>query len=126
LLIIAFIVGGLVTYQLEKLFRGQFISDKTNNTLLSQIYPGRILSRIRSGENFIADTSDATVVFIDIVEFTALARTMSVVRLIEVLNGLFSIFDYLAVSHGVEKIKTIGDGYMAVSGAGVTSANDTQ
>ncbi len=77
-LLIAFIIGGWVSYQLERLFRKQFVTDKVNNILLSQIYPGQILRRIKAGEIFIADESDATVVFIDIVDFTTIARMLAV------------------------------------------------
>jgi hypothetical protein len=120
----AFLIGAWVSYQLERLFRKQFVSDMINNRLLSQIYPGQILGRIKNGERFIADESSATVVFIDILGFTAIARTLSVVELIQMLNDIFSIFDHLALKHGIEKIKTIGDAYMAVSGAGITAADD--
>jgi len=56
------------------------------------------------------------VLFGDIVGFTALSSNTSAVDIVEMLNGLFSRFDDLAQNLGIEKIKTIGDCYMAVCG----------
>jgi len=57
-----------------------------------------------------------TVLFADIVNFTQLAARMSPTELVNLLNQIFSAFDRLAERHGLEKIKTIGDAYMAVGG----------
>jgi class 3 adenylate cyclase len=57
-----------------------------------------------------------TVLFSDLVGFTKLARSLSPKELVAMLNDLVSAFDEAASQHGVEKIKTIGDGYMAASG----------
>ena len=65
----------------------------------------------------IADAcSEATVIFADIVRFTDLSTRIPASELVEFLSGLMSEFDRLAQQHGVEKIKTIGDAYMAVAG----------
>ena len=72
---------------------------------------------MKSGEQEIADTfADVTVLFGDIVGFTALSSNTSAVDIVEMLNGLFSRFDELAQRLGIEKIKTIGDCYMGVCG----------
>jgi len=60
--------------------------------------------------------SSVTVLFADLVGFTALARQLPPAQLLDLLNRLFSRFDSLAVLHGLEKIKTVGDAYMAVAG----------
>jgi class 3 adenylate cyclase len=57
-----------------------------------------------------------SVLFGDIVGFTPLSAKLSAHELIEMLSSLFSRFDDLVTEHGLEKIKTIGDNYMAVSG----------
>ncbi|KAH3762999.1 PAS domain S-box protein [Pelomyxa schiedti] len=58
-----------------------------------------------------------TVLFADIVGFTSLSSSLSPEQLVMLLNSVFSIWDKLTVQFGVEKIKTIGDCYMVVSGA---------
>ena len=54
--------------------------------------------------------------FADIVGFTPLSAGKTPQALVELLNRIFSEFDALADAHGLEKIKTIGDAYMAVAG----------
>jgi class 3 adenylate cyclase len=58
-----------------------------------------------------------TVLFADIVGFTGISGRMGPEETVSMLNELFSRFDELATRHGLEKIKTIGDAYMAVAGA---------
>jgi class 3 adenylate cyclase len=57
-----------------------------------------------------------TVLFADIVGFTEIAATLSPINLVELLNEIFSEFDRLTEIYNLEKIKTIGDSYMAVAG----------
>jgi class 3 adenylate cyclase/sensor histidine kinase YesM len=91
--------------------------NRENETLLLNILPGPIAHRLKSGETAIADSyAQATVLFADIVGFTNLAATREPAAIILFLNGLFTRFDVAAKRHGIEKIKTIGDAYMAVSG----------
>ncbi len=86
--------------------------------LLLNVLPASIAARLKDGEQPIADRYDEVgVLFADIVDFTPLSAQLSADSLVEGLNGLFSIFDELAEKHGVEKVKTIGDSYMAISGA---------
>ncbi len=60
-----------------------------------------------------------SVFFSDIVSFTELSQSVTAEELVALLNGIFSQFDQLTRKHGLEKIKTIGDAYMAVAGAPV-------
>ena len=85
--------------------------------LLLNILPAPIAQRLRQGEMVIADQFDEmTVLFADVVDFTKLASRLSPTEVVDVLNGVFSIFDRLADRYGLEKIKTIGDAYMVVGG----------
>ncbi len=85
--------------------------------LLLNILPTPIAQRLRQGEYRIADSYEAvTVVFIDLVGFTRLAELYSAVHIVGMLDHLFSEFDDLCTHIGLEKIKTIGDAYMAVAG----------
>ncbi len=67
-----------------------------------------------------------TVLFADIVGFTELAGTMPAQEVVELLNDLFTRFDLAARELGIEKIKTIGDAYMAVSGLPEPCANHVE
>ncbi len=86
--------------------------------LLLNMLPASIAARLKSGEALIADNcSQATVVFADIVGFTPIVAGMQAPELVGLLRDLVSRFDAAAERLGVEKIKTIGDAYMAVVGA---------
>jgi adenylate cyclase len=88
-----------------------------SESLLLNILPQVVVQRMREGENIIADRiMDATILFCDLVGFTALSQELSADRIIEFLSQIFSAFDRLALEHGVEKIKTIGDAYMVAAG----------
>jgi adenylate cyclase len=63
------------------------------------------------------------VLFSDLVGFTGLAQRLGAARTVALLDHIVTEFDRLAASHGVEKIKTIGDGYMAVAGVSVAQAD---
>lgn len=91
--------------------------NRENEMLLLNILPGEIAARLKGGEHEIADSfAEVTVLFGDIVGFTALSSETSAPEVVEMLNGLFSRFDGIAAELGIEKIKTIGDCYMAVCG----------
>lgn len=91
--------------------------NRENEALLLNILPGEIADRLKGGENNIADSfADVTVLFADLAGFTALSAGMSADDVVDMLNGLFSRFDHVANELGIEKIKTIGDCYMAVCG----------
>jgi guanylate cyclase len=86
--------------------------------LLTNAIPGSIAKRLRQGEQRIAESyPDTTVVFADIVGFTPWAQRTDPTRVVELLDELFTRLDELASLHGMEKIKTVGDAYMAVVGA---------
>lgn len=85
--------------------------------LLFTILPGQVISRLNQGEAIIADRFEGvSVLFADLVGFTELSARITPAALVEYLNRLFSEFDTLGRELGVEKIKTIGDAYMAVAG----------
>jgi class 3 adenylate cyclase len=91
--------------------------NEENERLLLNILPGAIAERLKQGEQSIADGfAEVTVLFADIVNFTAFSAQTPAAELVSLLNDLFSRFDAASQRHGVEKIKTIGDCYMAVCG----------
>jgi class 3 adenylate cyclase len=88
-----------------------------SEALLLNILPRSIVERMRRGETVIADhIAEATVLFSDLVDFTSLAARISPEETVAVLGDIFSRFDALAARHGLEKIKTTGDGYMVAGG----------
>jgi adenylate cyclase len=85
--------------------------------LLRNILPPEIANRLSSGTKAIADNiDDATIIFADVVGFGKITSRMKAYEIVGCLNLLFTEFDKLADAVGVEKIKTIGDNYMAVAG----------
>jgi class 3 adenylate cyclase len=89
----------------------------TSERLLLNILPRPIADRLKRRPGVIADGfPDATVLFADIVDFTRLSADLPPEHLVAWLNDLFSSFDHLSDDYGLEKIKTVGDAYMAVAG----------
>ena len=85
--------------------------------LLLNILPAPVARRLKDSNETIADGfPEVTVMFADIVNFTRIAGDMSAESVFRMLNGVFSRFDELAESLGLEKIKTIGDAYMVAGG----------
>lgn len=88
--------------------------------LVRRMVPEPIADRLKAGEQTISDRlEEATVLFADIVGFTRYAENHDPEHVVLMLNSLFSRFDALVSRQGVEKIKTLGDGYMAAGGVPV-------
>ncbi len=91
--------------------------NRENEALLLNVLPAPIANRLREGEQSIADGfANVTVLFADLVGFTQLSSEMPPHEVVTLLNGLFTRFDTAAHELGIEKIKTVGDAYMAVCG----------
>ena len=89
---------------------------KTEKLMLN-ILPKPVADRLKKGEKNISGSyPDVTILFSDLVGFTQLSSHISASELVSVLNNLFTRFDKRAEALGLEKIKTIGDAYMAVGG----------
>ena len=85
--------------------------------LLLNVLPMAIVEQLKAETGAIASRFEAaTILFADIVDFTGLSAEMSPSELVQILNKIFSTFDCIADSMGLEKIKTIGDAYMVVGG----------
>ncbi|TGM98467.1 adenylate/guanylate cyclase domain-containing protein [Leptospira dzoumogneensis] len=90
--------------------------DRAENLLLN-ILPEPIAERLKRNPSTIADGYKmVSILFADIENFTVISQKVSPETLVHFLNDVFSHFDLLAEKYGMEKIKTIGDAYMAVSG----------
>lgn len=90
--------------------------ERSENLLLN-ILPAEIAAILKTEPRTIADAFDgASILFADVVDFTPLSARMSPTETVELLNEVFSHFDTIVEKHGLEKIKTIGDCYMAAAG----------
>ena len=88
------------------------------------VLPEPVARRLKDSHGIIADEHpEATVLFADLVGFTELAERMPADELVALLDRIFARWDALAAEHGVEKIKTIGDAYMAAAGVPVGRAD---
>ncbi|WP_412756651.1 adenylate/guanylate cyclase domain-containing protein [Legionella bozemanae] len=107
----------------EKLYLIQIQeAKKRSDELLLSIVPSSIAERLKLGEQTIVERfPSVTAVFIDIVNFSNLADILTPGKLIRMLNTIFSTMDELTDRFGLEKIKTIGDCYMAVAGAPINN-----
>nr|WP_246834712.1 adenylate/guanylate cyclase domain-containing protein [Leptospira levettii] len=93
------------------------LEHQKSESLLLNILPASIADRLKSKNEIIADkSSEATILFADIVDFTVLSQTMEPEKIVSILNEIFSEFDTIVQNHNLEKIKTIGDAYMVASG----------
>jgi guanylate cyclase len=88
-----------------------------SESLLLNVLPSDIAAELKAGASRIAQRiEEATILFIDLVGFTQISAGQDAGVTVEMLNTIFTEFDQLALRHGVEKIKTIGDCYMAAAG----------
>ena len=117
--------GGMVgCYLMDASARREFLAMRLlekererSERLLLNILPAPIAERLKTSDESIAEHSDSvTVLFADIAGFTELSARKTPHALVDLLNRVFTEFDALADVHGLEKIKTIGDAYMAVAG----------
>ncbi len=99
----------------EKSRQLQYVRMEEQEKLLHSILPVNIAERILKQEQLIADYyPSVSVLFLDIVGFTNLSSNISPQLLVHILDTIFSKTDEIIELHGLEKIKTIGDGYLAV------------
>jgi len=105
---------------LSRLMDDLEVERRRSQELLLNVLPARIVARLDAGEKNIADSHDhVAVLMTDLVSFTPTAAQLSAAQLVTELNDLFTRFDDACAARGVEKIKTIGDAYMAVAGLDV-------
>ncbi|MBK8911554.1 MAG: tetratricopeptide repeat protein [Chlorobi bacterium] len=104
--------------EMEKRTAAERARAKATEELLHKTLPPSIADRMISGERQIADRFDsASILFADVVGFTPMTAQMPASAVLEFMNFVFAHFDSIAAKHGCERIKTIGDGYMAACGA---------
>jgi class 3 adenylate cyclase len=113
-------IAGVATtaYLLLQYFvRAREQAQAKSERLLLNVLPEPVAARLKEGDRTIADACPkVTVLFADIVGFTPLSEWLPAAELVGVLDRVFALWDALASDLGVEKIKTIGDAYMAAAG----------
>jgi class 3 adenylate cyclase len=121
-------VVGVVVCATVRYFATRLEAEQARSeALLLNLLPASIADRLKRGEEPIADNyADVSVLFADLVGFTQLTTRVPAREMVQLLNQIFSTFDALAKRHGLEKIKTIGDGYHAAAGVPVARADHAE
>ncbi|MFP6749353.1 MAG: adenylate/guanylate cyclase domain-containing protein [Alphaproteobacteria bacterium] len=122
-MVMANVVGVAALHRAERIRRLEHLTARRLDQqrlryreLLTSILPAPVADRLQRGETVVDEYTDATVLFADIVGFTALAARFRPDQILELFNRIFAKFDELTAEHGLEKIKTIGDSYMVAGG----------
>lgn len=129
------LIGILVLLISAGLFAVRFFSIRKNRNLLAQknkdieierqrsdelllnILPSKIAEELKlKGKAEAQDFDEVSILFTDFKQFTKLAESLSAKELVEEINVCFKVFDHIVEKHEIEKIKTIGDSYMAAGG----------
>jgi adenylate cyclase len=120
LLSVVAINAALIFYALALVNRAEIDLEEQHarsEALISTVMPAPIAARLKAGEERIADRIETlSVMFADLVGFTAAAHDLPPEEIVGYLDSLVRAFDAIAQQHDVEKIKTVGDCYMAAAG----------
>jgi adenylate cyclase len=107
--------------EIRHLNRQNQIERERYHQLLQDILPNYIVERLKNGESEIVDDlPDVSILFADLVGFSSVCARLESRIVVENVNRIFLALDDLAERYDIEKIKTLGDAYMAVSGIGET------
>ena len=104
----------------EKEFEEERIAAAERSAILENILPPAVIARLLQGEKKVLDKfKGVCVLFLDIASFTEISEGLEPEELLDLMDSIFTEFDEISNRFGLEKIKTIGDAYMAVCGAHV-------
>jgi len=125
-MVFANVIGMISAYYTKQFLRRDFIqrlmldeARERSDNLLYNMLPVSVANRLKQGELVADSFSDVSILFADIVDFTLWSSNRTPQEVLNALNVIFSRFDALVDEYGLEKIKTIGDAYMVVSGVPV-------
>ncbi|MGD9862957.1 MAG: adenylate/guanylate cyclase domain-containing protein [Pseudodonghicola sp.] len=109
---------GIVALTLYYMMNVAARAETASSRLVDNMLPPTIAERLKSGhhEPIAENHTDVTVLIADLADFTAYAHDHAPEQVVSLLNSLFATYDALARQHRLEKIKTIGDGYLAAAG----------
>ena len=121
--VFANVIGMISAYYTKQFLRRDFVqrlmldeARERSDTLLYNILPISVADRLKRGELVADSFSDASILFADIVDFTLWSANRKPQEVLNALNIIFSRFDALVDKYDLEKVKTVGDAYMIVSG----------
>ncbi len=125
------IVSSLAFFQLRAFLRQRNeaiallrAEQEKTDSLLCNILPRPVADILKEEPQIIADRYEAvSILFADVVGFTPLSETIEAAELVTMLNDIYTCFDDVVEKFGLEKIRTMGDGYMAASGVPVPRAD---
>ncbi len=121
--LIMLVFAGVFFIQRNKIKKGKKLSDK----LLHNILPVKVAEELKmKGESSARDFEDVSVLFSDFKGFTSISEQLSAQDLVAEINICFKAFDNIITSFGMEKIKTIGDSYMAAGGLHIPRTSTTK
>jgi adenylate cyclase len=128
-----FVFATFVNWDIDRRARKTFAANEAlaaekakTEELLYNVLPQEVAARLRAGEAVADAFSDVSVIFVDIVGLSGLAKRLSPGHLVQTLNRFFLLADTCAERHGIEKVKTIGDAYLAVTGGTASSGGGAQ
>jgi class 3 adenylate cyclase len=111
------ILLGLIQTTIRKAYSVADRERHHSEELLKNILPVSIINKLKANPSTIAEKFDnCSILFIDVTEFTPFAEKAAPEKVVNILNDIFTLFDHLTEKYKLEKIKTIGDAYMVVSG----------
>ncbi len=114
---VAFTLLAIFAHQRNEALMALRAEQQKSEALLLNILPRAIVERLKAATQTIADHFvAASILFADVVDFTPLSQSLPPAEVVGILDHLFSHFDALVERHGLEKVKTIGDCYMAAAG----------
>ena len=114
---ISFMLLASFAHQRNEALAALRVEQEKSEALLINVLPRGIADRLKATDRTIADHYDATsILFADVVDFTPLSERLPPAEMVGILDRLFTHFDALVERHGLEKIKTVGDCYMAAAG----------
>jgi adenylate cyclase len=113
--------------QLAREHQALKLEQAKSERLLLNVLPEPVAARLKDDDRVIADACpEVTVLFADSVGFTPLSERLAASDLVSVLDRVFARWDALALKHGVEKIRTIGDAYMVAAGIPLSRADHAE
>jgi adenylate cyclase len=130
--IAAFLLASGASFWMERTQRSQFsalqaLSEERAHSerLLSFTMPAHALARLKRGEQQIADAFlEAVVLFVDLSGFTDISKRIGPRQTVRVLDRIFTTFDEIVGKAGLDRVKTMGDGYLVIGGAGEQRQGD--
>merc|ERR1712130_415520 len=99
---------------------------KKSDDLISQVLPKQIADELAKGktnEEICKAYECVTMLFSDIVTFTVICSKLKPIQVVQLLNNMYTLFDFLCDQNAVYKVETIGDAYLIVAGCPVKAAN---